>query len=140
MDVSQGFCDIMGGAARRIFKLNTKEKTEFAHRLRALRIKRWLSQSAAAEYIGVTMARYSNWEQGRTMPPLTVLPSIAKAFDVTLNELMGVEPQGIDEVLYRQIAAMPNGTKKRLAEFLNVMAKKERLGSRVRRDRGHELC
>ncbi len=98
-----------------------EEKKDFSNRLRALRMKRCATQGVVADYMGVPLPTYSNWEQGRAVPPLNLLPQLAEAFKVTLNELMGVKPKGVDEILYRRIKPLPDDTKEKLANFLDVV-------------------
>ena len=66
-----------------------------------------LTQSDVADHIGVTKASVSKWETGQTMPDVALLPLIASFYNVTLDELMGYEPQlsreQIQEV-YRQFS------------------------------------
>ena len=103
--------------------MSIEEKTVFARRLRALRREHGLLQKEIASAIGIPSSRYANWEEGRTMPPPTFLPRIAEAYRITLNELMEVKPQGIDEILYRKVKAMPEDTKEALLEFIDVFSK-----------------
>ena len=66
-----------------------------------------LTQSDVADHIGVTKASVSKWETGQTIPDVALLPLIASFYNVTLDELMGYEPQlsraQIQEV-YRQFS------------------------------------
>ena len=52
-----------------------------------------LTQSDVADHIGVTKASVSKWETGQTIPDVALLPLIASFYNVTLDELMGYEPQ-----------------------------------------------
>lgn len=66
-----------------------------------------LTQSDVADHIGVTKASVSKWETGQTMPDVALLPLIASFYNVTLDELMGYEPQLSREQIrevYRQFS------------------------------------
>ncbi len=103
--------------------MSIEEKIVFARRLRALRKDHGLLQREIASAIGIPANRYANWEEGRTMPPPTFLPRIAEAYKITLNELMEIKPQGIDEEIYRKVKAMPEDAKTALLEVLETWSK-----------------
>lgn len=58
-----------------------------------LRHKKKKTQGEVADFIGVTKASVSKWENGQSMPDIMILPQLAAFFDVTIDELMGYEPQ-----------------------------------------------
>lgn len=57
------------------------------------RHKRGITQDELAEYIGVSKASVSKWETGATYPDITLLPGLAAYFNISIDELMGYEPQ-----------------------------------------------
>ncbi|NBH14108.1 XRE family transcriptional regulator [Lachnospiraceae bacterium] len=57
------------------------------------RRKRCITQDALAEYMGVSKASVSKWETGTTYPDITLLPQLASFFNISMDELMGYEPQ-----------------------------------------------
>ncbi len=57
------------------------------------RKEKGLTQDDIANYIGVTKASVSKWETGRSYPDITFLPQLASYFDISIDELMGYEPQ-----------------------------------------------
>lgn len=57
-------------------------------RIAALRETRELSQHELAEAAGVSWTAVSHWECGVSLPDTERLPSIAKALDVTVLELI----------------------------------------------------
>lgn len=61
--------------------------------LAMLRHKKKKTQEEIADFIGVTKASVSKWENGQSMPDITILPQLAAFYDVTIDELMGYEPQ-----------------------------------------------
>ena len=52
-----------------------------------------LTQDDLALFLGVTKASVSKWETGQSYPDIELLPRIATYFDVTVDSLMGYEPQ-----------------------------------------------
>lgn len=61
------------------------------------RHKRGMTQDEVAEYIGVSKASVSKWETGTTYPDITLLPRLAAFFNISIDELMGYEPQMLKE-------------------------------------------
>lgn len=71
------------------------------------RHKKGITQDELAEYIGVSKAAVSKWETSSTYPDITLLPYLAAFFDISIDELMGYEPQMNREDirrLYRQLS------------------------------------
>jgi len=58
--------------------------------LRALRLKRGLTQEKMADVFDVSPQAISRWENGNTCPDVQMLPIIATYFDVSLDFLLGV--------------------------------------------------
>ena len=58
-----------------------------------LRKKKKITQDELASFLGVTKASVSKWENGQSMPDILLLPEIATYFDVTVDMLLGYEPQ-----------------------------------------------
>lgn len=61
--------------------------------LAALRKGKRITQEELAGFLGVTKAAVSKWENGQSMPDILLLPQLAAYFGVTLDELVGYEPQ-----------------------------------------------
>ncbi|MDE6963376.1 MAG: helix-turn-helix domain-containing protein, partial [Lachnospiraceae bacterium] len=57
------------------------------------RHKKGITQDELAEYIGVSKAAVSKWETASTYPDISLLPRLAAFFDISIDELMGYEPQ-----------------------------------------------
>lgn len=73
-----------------------------------LRHNRKITQEQLADFIGVTKASVSKWETGQSTPDIILLPQLATYFDVTVDELLGYEPQLSNEQIekiYHELAA-----------------------------------
>ena len=58
-----------------------------------IRKERKLTQEDLASFLGVTKASVSKWETGQSYPDIELLPRIATYFGITIDELVGYEPQ-----------------------------------------------
>ncbi len=66
-----------------------------------------ITQEQLAEFVGVTKASVSKWETKQSSPDIMLLPQLATFFDVTVDELLGYDPQLSKEQiqrLYHEIA------------------------------------
>lgn len=57
------------------------------------RHKYGITQDELASYIGVSKASVSKWETAATYPDITFLPKLAAFFNISIDELVGYEPQ-----------------------------------------------
>ncbi len=57
-----------------------------------LRKNEGIGQQDLADVLGVSFQSVSKWENGVSMPDITLLPSIAEYFNVSIDELLGVKP------------------------------------------------
>lgn len=65
--------------------------TKIKERLKRLRKENGVSQKEVADYIGVSVSAYSNYEQGIREPSLDVLLKLSNFFDTTCDYLLGKE-------------------------------------------------
>lgn len=65
-------------------------KLNLSENLRRLRKDRGITQEELAGFIGVSYQAISKWERDEGYPDITLLPSIASFFNVTLDELVGM--------------------------------------------------
>lgn len=56
-------------------------------KIRTLRKNKNISQEILAQYLGVSFQAVSKWENGSTMPDVTMIPAIASFFEVSTDEL-----------------------------------------------------
>lgn len=57
------------------------------------RHKKGISQEELAGYVGVSKAAVSKWENAQSFPDIMLLPELASFFDISIDELMGYQPQ-----------------------------------------------
>ena len=60
-----------------------------AENIKRLRRQKDYTQEELAQFIGISPQSVSKWERGEGYPDITLLPTIAAVFDVTLDELFG---------------------------------------------------
>ncbi|MGN0437834.1 MAG: helix-turn-helix domain-containing protein [Lachnospiraceae bacterium] len=81
---------------------------KLAQNINRLRQEKKLTQEDVANFLGITKASVSKWENGQSMPDILLLPQLAAYFHVTIDELMGYEPmlspEQIKEI-YAKLAA-----------------------------------
>jgi len=63
----------------------------FSKRLKEIRLDKGITQVQLASKLGVTDAAIRGWENGGKEPSYETLCKIAKIFDVTVGQLLGVE-------------------------------------------------
>lgn len=65
--------------------------SEIGKNIAKLRKLKNLTQEQLAEMVGVSPQAVSKWENGLSCPDITLLPTIAKIFGITVDELLGNE-------------------------------------------------
>lgn len=64
-----------------------------------LRKEKGIGQQDLANVLGVSFQAVSKWENGVTMPDITLLPEIAGYFQVSVDELLGLKPLHREEYI-----------------------------------------
>ncbi len=59
--------------------------------IKKFRTQRELTQEQLAELLGVSAQAVSRWENGTTYPDITLLPTIASCFEISIDEIMGFD-------------------------------------------------
>lgn len=73
----------------------------FSENIKSFRKQRNLTQEGLADLLGVTFQAVSKWERGESFPDITLLPVIASFFDVSIDDLLGVDKaKNEEEILY----------------------------------------
>lgn len=65
--------------------------------IKKLRRERDITQEQLAEYIGISAQAVSQWETDKTAPDISQLPLLAHIFDVSTDEILGVDLQKNEE-------------------------------------------
>lgn len=75
--------------------------------IRKSRKEKGLTQEELARYLGVSAPAVNKWEKGQSYPDITLLPVMAAYFNLSVDELLGYEPQMTKEdikKLYHRMA------------------------------------
>jgi len=62
--------------------------------LRAIRREKGFTQENAAELLGVSAQSVSKWERGDSLPDISMLPTLALLYDVSVDWLLGMDKMG----------------------------------------------
>ncbi len=60
---------------------------QLGEKIKSLRNQKNISQEVFANYLGISFQAVSKWENGNTMPDVTMIPAIASFFGVSTDEL-----------------------------------------------------
>ena len=72
--------------------------------IRAARRAKDLTQEELAGILGVTISAVSQWEQGKTMPDISLVPAICSALDLTADALFGIDLRNKEDRIEEVIA------------------------------------
>ena len=59
--------------------------------LKKLRCERDLTQEELAAHLGISFQAISKWERSEGYPDITLLPTIARYFGISVDELLGID-------------------------------------------------
>jgi len=71
--------------------LPTIEKIRINERLRELRVKSGYTQVQIAKILNIERSTYSYYETGKTTPDISMLITLAKIFNIPINDLLADE-------------------------------------------------
>ncbi len=101
---------------------------EIGNQIKALRLRRGITQEAMAQHLGVTPQSVSKWERGATTPDIGLLPEISAYFGVTIDELFALSDETrmerIQNMLW-DVRILPQADADSAREFLLEKAKRE---------------
>lgn len=69
----------------------------FGSRLKKLRNDANITQDSLAEYLNISYQAVSKWENGQSLPDITLVPAIANFFGVSADYLLGIEVDKTNE-------------------------------------------
>lgn len=76
------------------------DKLQIGETIFRLRKKKKITQEELGNFMGVSTAAVSKWESGNSYPDITLLPSLAAFFDVSIDELLNYKVElSEDEVM-----------------------------------------
>ncbi len=94
----------------------------FGENLKKLRKSKEMTQETLADFLGVSFQAVSKWERNESYPDLTMLPSVAALFDVTVDELLGVDKQRREHEICKYIEEFEKLYFKDTPKALEVMS------------------
>ena len=63
------------------------------NQIKALRLKKSVTQEAMAEHFGMTAQAVSKWECGTSVPDISLLPELSAYFGVTIDALFALDDE-----------------------------------------------
>ena len=80
----------------------------FSENIKRLRKERNLTQEALADFLGVSFQAVSKWERGESYPDIEMLPVISSFFEITVDELLGIDKSVKEEKIKTYIDKYEN--------------------------------
>ena len=114
-------------------KKNSIPRHGVGARITELRAQAGLSQKELAERIDVPIANIGFWERTNTPPSSKVLPQLAKALSVSVDELLGVKKtrmkrpvaKGQLQQVFEKASQLPRRQQHKIAEFVEAFVEKK---------------
>ena len=85
---------------------------DFAKIITEQRKQQKMTQEELANLLGITPQAVSKWENGVGLPDVTLFPSLAKALDISLEKLFGIEKKAVAGEIPESFQGLP-----RVAQF-----------------------
>ena len=108
-----------------------KEDTSFGPRLTAIRKARGMTQVQLAKATGSTQRSISYYENDDGIPPASVVIALAKALQVSADELLGIKPPRVEPAddseskrlwkRFQMIAALPEKDQRAVIRLINSL-------------------
>lgn len=95
--------------------------------IKQLRQEQDITQELLAEALGITSRAVSQWECDRTAPDISQLPALANFFDVTTDQLLGVDikrrEEEVEKIIDKWSELYDAGETKAIIEYLSEKIK-----------------
>jgi transcriptional regulator with XRE-family HTH domain len=119
-------------------------ETRFGERLQAIRKARGLTQVQLAEAAETTQRAISYYETEAGFPPAPAVIGLAKALEVTTDELLGVKPPKVERLnddsgtrrlwkRFQHVATLPERDQKAVIRLINSLATVGAAAKRLRK-------
>lgn len=95
-------------------------------KIRKLRQMRGITQEQLASSLQITVQTVSRWENGITLPDISMLPGLAAVFHTTADDLLGMEPKESRTKLLRSVETFQTSSRQD-AETMVAVFKSEEL-------------
>ena len=79
---------------------------KFSENLKTQRILNGVKQEDIATLCDVTRSAVSNWENGRRLPHIDIIQSLAKFFNVTMEDLLGTDIKYVKQLTKEEIVTV----------------------------------
>ncbi|MBO4914453.1 MAG: helix-turn-helix transcriptional regulator, partial [Oscillospiraceae bacterium] len=66
---------------------------DIGNQIKALRLRKGMTQDALARQFGVTPQAVSKWERGESVPDIALLPELSACFGVSIDELFAISDE-----------------------------------------------
>ncbi len=97
----------------------------FGENLKRLRKEKELTQENLADFLGVSFQAISKWERCETYPDITTLPIISRFFNISIDELLGVNRAEDEAEIIKELETYDNLTDEELKqEIINRLKEK----------------
>jgi len=73
---------------------DTEFSRRLAERIVSMRKANGMTQTDVADKLGITQQSFARYEAGQRRFPVNILPTLAEALDVSIEELIGVATEG----------------------------------------------
>ncbi len=100
-------------------QVETHEALTLGKRLKLLREERKLTQQAVADFCGIPVSSYANWEQDRSTPSIDRLITLAKCMNTSTDVLLGVKRQEMEERLQCRLALLKPKQQENILNLIN---------------------
>ncbi len=95
----------------------------FGENIKRLRKEKGLTQEALAEIFGFSFQAISKWERNESYPDITVLPTIATYFNISVDDLLGVDKAKKEEKINSYLEMYENFKLKDTSSLLSEFSK-----------------